>query len=122
MAQRVVVKNPYGDVQFRQLSKVPSVDGTFCFGGKRYVVHGVGVVDFVFESWKWPNQLAFNVWSRKLPEIETRPFQDNYTRSAIAYDRKQAIEVLAGLLSHALDEGTAWDLASRVIRSIWGLQ
>lgn len=123
MAQKVVVKNPYGGVKFRELCRLKgNTDGTFCFAGKRYVIHGIGVVDFIFDSYKWPNQLAFNTWTRKLPEIETRAFSDEYTRSAIAYDKKQFTEILGTLLAFELDVGTAFSLANRVAKRIWELR
>lgn len=85
MAQKYVTKKPYGDVQFKELAKIREpIDATVSFGEKRIVFHGQLVVDHIEQSWKWGDQITMNVWLKDLPEIETRAYNDGYSRVAIA--------------------------------------
>jgi hypothetical protein len=85
MTQEYVTKKPYGDVRFKELVKVKEpIDATVSFGNKRMVFHGQLVVDHIEQSWKWGDQVTINVWLKDPPEIETRAYNDGYSRVAIA--------------------------------------
>jgi len=85
MAQEYITKKPYGDVQFKELVKIKEpIDATVSFGKKRIVFHGELVVDHIEKSWKWGDQITINVWLKDLPKIETRAYNDGYSRVGIA--------------------------------------
>lgn len=107
-----VAKKPYygisseEPVKIKELVKVKGkTDGTFCFANKRYVIRGTLAADFVQGSWKWGTQVAFNIYAKDLPQVESRPPQDGYTRLAIALNPSTARLLCEELLTRLWELG-----------------
>lgn len=104
MAQEFVRKKPYfgqseDPIEISELVKVQGiVDSTVCWGDRRLVFTGNLVIDHVKGSWRWGEEITFNLWTRDLPKFESRAENDGYSRVAISLDPKTALLLCERLL------------------------
>lgn len=96
MAQKYVTKKPYYGSSSHEPVKIKTllksrepIDAVAAFGpnapilgleNKRLVLNGPLCVDHVRGSWRWGEEAAFNVWTRKMPKLEPRAQNDGYFR------------------------------------------
>lgn len=111
MAQKYIKKTPYygvssqNPVEIQELVKVKGkVESTVSFGGRRIVFRGNLVVDHIKGSWRWGEQIAINLWTKDLPEFQSRANNDGYSRVAIA-----------------LPPELARRLCEKLLEKLWGL-
>jgi len=92
----VVEKKPYKGLQFTELEKfeVPVV-ATFAISpSEKFVMRGTLTVDLHKNSYAFPNEAVFTVWSREYPVVERRAENDGYARLEIPVEARKAYNFL----------------------------